>query len=216
MLERLLDEVDWNSDEESSIRRPYGRDLCKVPRQQTAYGEPGTHYAFSGSVVHARPWIPVLLELRDALHGRTGFRANFVLVNHYRSGADYMGWHSDDERDMGPEPELYSLTLGAARDFQFRRRAARGAGNAPPREIITLPLASGSLLHMQHPTNRDFKHQLPRRGGRQPEHIGPRVNLTWRRIAVDERTRTSIAGHHHHVPAHGGPGSRYITQLLGR
>ena len=72
-LTRLLAVVEWNSDEESSVRRPYSRERVHIPRQQTAYGEPGTSYAFAGCVVWARPWIPSLALLRDLLHERTGF-----------------------------------------------------------------------------------------------------------------------------------------------
>ena len=182
-FERLQRELAWNSDEESSIPRPFSRERIAVPRQQTAYGEPGTCYRFAGVTVCARPWISPLLELRERVLKATGFESNFVLINRYRNGADYMGWHADDERDMGDEPELYSLSLGAQRDFALRRRPAR-ADDGSLQPIVSLPLASGSLLHLAHPTNRDWKHSLPKRGGKRPERIGPRLNLTWRRLAL--------------------------------
>lgn len=178
VLERDPPETFW-------FRLPGKRERVPLPRRQVAYGEEGLAYRFSGMSVPARPWIEPLASLRELLRRRTGFVANFVLVNHYRSGADRMGWHSDDEADLGPEPVLFSLSLGAVRDFQLRPKPR--ADIAAPRETITLPLAHGSLLVMRHPTNRDWKHQLPRRGGRDPERIGERFNLTWRRIEAAPR-----------------------------
>jgi len=187
-LSRLRREVEFDPPERTRIRRPFSRDWVDVPRQQSAYGDPGTCYAFSGTRVEARPWIEPLRALRERLAGYAGWTPNFVLVNRYRSGADCMGWHADDERDLGPEPEILSLTLGAERDFQFRRRdgfPGRGRAAAPAASTLTLRLGHGSLLVMSHPTNRDFKHQLPRRGGRRPERIPERWNLTWRHIHAD-------------------------------
>jgi len=186
-LSRLRLEVELDPPERTRIRRPFSRDWVDVPRQQSAYGDPGTCYAFSGTRVEARPWIEPLLTLRERLALYAGWTPNFVLVNRYRSGADCMGWHADDERDLGPEPEILSLTLGGERDFQLRRRDAfpRRGRPASAASSLTLRLGHGSLLVMSHPTNRDFKHQLPRRGGRRPDRIPERWNLTWRRIYAD-------------------------------
>jgi alkylated DNA repair dioxygenase AlkB len=104
-----------------------------------------------------------------------------VLVSYYRNGADYMGWHSDDEKDLGERPVIASISLGAAREFQFRHKQSSHS-----RESIVLE--HGSLLVMHHPTNRDWKHALPKRGGTHPERIGARLNLTFRRVATT-RTR---------------------------
>lgn len=167
--------------EELRIRLPYSSRTVPLARRQVAYGEPGTSYRFSGLCVAARPWTEPFVRMRDELRRRTGYAANFVLVNHYRCGADRLSWHADDEADLGPSPDLYSISLGAERDFQLRPKAAF-AGDGRRSESVTLPLAHGSLLVMRHPTNRDWKHQVPRRGGRHPEVIGERFNLTWRRI----------------------------------
>ena len=139
-------------------------------------------------MVPARPWIPLLCTLRELLRERTGYAPNFVLVNYYRSGRDCIGWHADDERDLGNAPTILSLSLGATRDFQLRHREAfPRAGQAARRhelQTVTIPLCSGSLLIMRDPTNKNWKHQLPRRGGTQAATIGARLNLTWRRIVV--------------------------------
>ena len=185
-LERLRAEVVFEAPEACRIRRPFSTEWVHIPRQMAAYGDPETCYVFSGARVRARPWIPELLELRERLAGWAQRSLNFVLIHRYRDGADCMGWHADDERDLGPEPEILSLTLGAARDFQLRHRDAfPRAGRPAPRpelETLSLRLAHGSLLAMRHPTNRDWKHQLPRRGGRRAHAVGERWNLTWRTI----------------------------------
>lgn len=178
---RLLGEVAFDPPEASRLRQPFTGRMVEIPRRQAGYGDPGARYAFSGACVAARPWTPSLRRLRALLRKRMGAEPNYVLVNLYRDGADRVGWHSDDERDLGPEPVILSLSLGAPRDFQLR---ARGVAPQAAREVgtVTLTLAPGSLLVMRHPTNAWWKHQLPRRGGSRPERIGPRLNLTWRTV----------------------------------
>jgi len=182
----LLARLEFDSVEASRVRRPFSSEMVAIPRRQTAYGEPGTSYRFAGCTVPARPWIPPLRALRDRVCARAGFGFNFVLVNHYRSGSDCIGWHRDDEKDLGAEPEIASLSLGATRDFQLRHRdafARRGRpALRPDLATVTLPLVGGSLLVLRHPTNRDWMHQLPRRGGRRAAQIAERLNLTWRCI----------------------------------
>ncbi len=178
LLPRLLAELEFDAPEVSRMRQPFTGRWVELPRRQAGYGDSGTAYAFSGSEVPARPWTPLLRELRARLRQATDVDPNYVLANLYRNGADHVGWHTDDERDLGPEPLILSLSFGATRDFQFRRRgeAARAF------DTVSLPLVSGSLLVMRHPTNASWKHQLPRRGGKRPERVGPRLNLTWRWI----------------------------------
>jgi DNA oxidative demethylase len=184
----LLAQLVFNTTEASKVRRPFSRDTIAIPRRQTAYGDPGTSYTFAGCVVPARPWIPLLLELRALLRMRTGYDPNFVLVNHYRMGLDCIGWHADDERDLGEAPDILSLSLGTERDFQFRHREAFPHVGRPARrpdlQTVTIPLRSGSLLIMRDPTNKLWKHRLPRRGGKHAQEIGERLNLTWRQIVL--------------------------------
>ena len=184
----LLASLEFNTEEASRVRRPFSREKIAIPRLQTAYGDPGASYTFAGCVVPARPWIPLLSTLRQLLSVRTGEAPNFVLINYYRDGRDCIGWHADDERDLGDAPTILSLSLGATRDFQLQHREAFPRAGQPARrpdlQTVTLPLGSGSLLIMRHPTNQDWKHQLPRRGGNKAAAIGTRLNLTWRRIVM--------------------------------
>ena len=171
----LLSSIEFDSIERSMIRRPFSCERIRIPRMQSAYGDAGTSYRFSGVTVESRPWTSTLDDVRGRLRAEGIIDANFVLVSYYRDGADYMGWHSDDERDLGDAPTIASLSLGAERAFRFRHKL-------PPHESRTLTLGHGSLLVMHHPTNRDWKHALPKRGGSRPERIGPRLNLTFRRV----------------------------------
>jgi len=186
-IQGLMARIEFDPEAASMVRRPFSRDKIAIPRRQTAYGDVGTAYTFSGCVVPVRPWIPILDALRDLLRERTGYTPNFVLVNYYRSGSDYIGWHADDERDLGSAPTILSLSLGAERDFQFRHREAfpRARRRAPRPELktVTITLRSGSLLTMKDPTNKNWKHQLPKRGGKAAQAMGERLNLTWRQIS---------------------------------
>jgi len=186
LLEALLSEIEFASDAESRVRRPFSSERVAIPRRQSAYGEPGTHYRFAGCTVAARPWLDSLAQLRERVSERAGTRFDFVLVNHYRSGHDCIGWHRDDEADLGARPDIASLSLGATRDFQLRHRDAfprrSGPARRPDLATVTLPLAAGSLLLLRHPTNHEWMHQLPRRGGLRAGEIPERLNLTWRRV----------------------------------
>ena len=144
------------------------------------YGDDGARYQYSGVCVLARAWAeaPTLVQQRELLCERTGFRASFVLINRYLNGADSISAHSDDEKDLGPAPTIHSQSFGAERRFRFRpsRAAAMAA------ESVQLDLAHGSLLTLRHPTNCLWTHELPKAGGCHPERIGARLNLTWRQV----------------------------------
>ncbi len=112
-----------------------------------------------------------LAALRDRLRKELGVPFNSVLANLYRDGRDAMGWHSDDEPELGAEPVIASLSLGAARRFVLRRRDDHAVKQ-------TLVLAPGSLLVMRGACQRDWQHALPRTA----KPVGPRLNLTFRHI----------------------------------
>ena len=141
------------------------------PRLSCWIGDPQARYRYSGALFEPRPWTPVLESLRERLLAEGIGRFNSVLVNRYRSGGDYMGWHSDDEPELGTEPLIASLSLGAARRFLLRRRdeAARKA------EFL---LGHGDLLLMGGSTQRFYQHALPKMARVQ----GERINLTFRWI----------------------------------
>jgi len=158
--------IEWR--EESLLI--FGRRV-KVPRLCAWYGDVGVAYQYSHTVHRAEPWPRIVGSLRDALHERLAIRFNFVLANLYRDGNDTMGWHSDDEAELGAQPIIASLSLGATRKFVLKARAAGG-----PK--LELPLEHGSLLVMRGDTQKNFRHALPRT----KKACGERINLTFRRI----------------------------------
>ena len=151
-----------------------------IPRRQTAFGDSGTSYTFSGVTISANPWIPSILELKSAIESATNECYNFVLVNYYRNGLDYIGEHRDDETELCPNSSIASLSLGQEREFRFRHKDARGSKASrkiPPLKIF---LAYGSLLLMNPPTNRFWYHSLPKRKC----VTGARLNLTFRKMKI--------------------------------
>lgn len=153
--------------------------VIPIPRQQTVFGDEGLRYSYSGVTLASNSWIPITSSLKSAVEWAAGDTFNFVLINRYKDGEDYMGEHRDDERDLDPSGVIASLSFGAERDFVFRHAESRGK-NAKRKEInpIKITLLSGSLLLMKPPTNREWYHSLPVRKGVHDV----RINLTFRRV----------------------------------
>lgn len=150
--------------------RLFGREV-DAPRLSCWIGDPGASYRYSGTRFEPHPWPPALLPARARLAAEIGVRFDSVLANRYRDGADAMGWHSDDEPELGPDPVIASLSLGATRRFRLKPRA--GGGDA-----LSLDLPHGSLLLMRGATQAHWRHALPRTA----RPVGERINLTFRRI----------------------------------
>ena len=155
----------------------FGR-TSDVPRLTAWYGDPGCSYRYAGLQLDPLPWTPTLQALRPRVEAAAGTAFNSVLLNLYRSGDDSMGWHADDEPELGPAPVIASVSLGAARTFQLKHRQDRGQ----PR--IDLELAHGSLLVMYPPTQSHWLHGVPKRRRGEP---GPRINLTFRHVVPTPR-----------------------------
>jgi alkylated DNA repair dioxygenase AlkB len=163
----LLDLVDWTQ----HIIRIRGREVAS-PRLSAWYGDPDAHYSYSGLSLEPRPWLPVILELKTRVEAVCNAPFNSVLLNLYRNGADSMGWHSDDEPELGERPVIASLSLGAIRRFRLRHRRRKEL------QPVALDLENGSLLIMEGDTQRFWKHQVPKTR----RATEPRVNLTFRNI----------------------------------
>lgn len=165
-LAALLAETPW---EQPQVRL-YGR-LYPVPRQVAWYGDAGARYRYSGLSHRPLPWTPLLAEIRAAVEAFVGQPLNGVLLNHYRDGRDSMGWHSDDEAELGRNPLIASLSLGGTRRFDLRR-----VGQS--RIAHSLLLEHGSLLVMAGATQHHWQHQVAKT--RRP--CAPRLNLTFRQV----------------------------------
>jgi alkylated DNA repair dioxygenase AlkB len=170
VLAELLATIRW----ETHHIRLFGREVAS-PRLSCWIGDPGTGYTYSRSHLEPRPWPSALTALRGRVETACGARFNSVLANLYRDGNDSMGWHSDDEPELGEQPLLASLSLGAERCFRLRRKLPRGV-RASPHDTIRLPLPHGSLLRMAGQTQRLYRHDLPKS---RSVHAA-RINLTFR------------------------------------
>ena len=163
----LIAEADW----EQQVLKIFGREVA-APRLSAWYGDPGAAYAYSGLRLEPKPWLPALSELRSRLERRTGCHFNSVLLNLYRDGRDGMGWHSDDEPELGYAPTIASLSFGGARRFLLRHRTRRDL------DTLTLHPGHGSLILMAGSTQRCWKHSVPKTA----RPTEPRLNLTYRAI----------------------------------
>ncbi|WP_449465796.1 alpha-ketoglutarate-dependent dioxygenase AlkB family protein [Stenotrophomonas humi] len=177
LLQTLREEVPW----EVHRIRMFGR-WVDSPRLSCWVGDPQAHYRYSGADFVPRPWPPALLPLRERLQQTCAAPFNSVLLNRYRDGRDSMGWHSDDEPELGERPVIASLSLGATRRFLLRRRD----DNALTTEFL---LAHGDLLVMAGDTQRFHQHALPKTA----RPLGERINLTFRQIS-ERRSGSRPAG----------------------
>ena len=167
LLSELIRETPWRS-EEITV---WGKKHLQ-PRLTAWYGDEGQNYTYSGILMNPVPWTQTLLELRELVESKCDEVFNSVLLNYYRDGHDSMGFHSDDEAELGPRPTIASLSLGESRLFAFKRKCRSDA------LLVNIELASGSLLLMKGDTQRNWKHGIAKTS----RPLGPRVNLTFRRI----------------------------------
>lgn len=163
IFEALLEDVPW---EQHDITI-YGRTVSE-PRLSAWVGDEGTEYTYSGRLRTPSPWTAALSEMREVCERVANARFNAVLCNLYRDGQDSMGWHSDDETDLGANPVIGSVSLGSERRFRLRHKKSR--------ETITLDLPANSLLVMAGECQRHWQHSI----AKTTREVGPRINLTYR------------------------------------
>jgi len=165
-FERLIKELDW-SQQRITV---YGKQH-DVPRLSAWYADDGKTYEYSGLRSVGLPWVPVLTELKKSLLNVTDQAFNSVLANLYRNGADSVGWHADDEPELGREPVIASFSFGEERRFQLKHKTIKSL-----RHSVILP--HGSLLIMKGATQANWLHQIPKSSRPMRE----RVNLTFRQV----------------------------------
>ncbi len=166
-LKHLINDIKWKREK----IRMWGREI--VTKKRIAwYADEGKSYTYSGSTFHPDQWNELLLEIKKHVEQYIKFQFNSVLLNEYPNGKVGMGWHSDDERELGIDPIIASLSFGANRDFIFKHKTDKRFEN------IKIHLKSGSLLLMLGSTQHHWKHSLPKR----LKVREPRINLTFRKI----------------------------------
>lgn len=142
------------------------------PRLTASHGDEGVTYFYSGTENKALPWTPTLLEIKRRIEVVRG-RYNYCLLNRYRSGADSVGLHADDEPGM--ENVIGSLSLGSTRTFRIRHNRTK--------ETRRFPLGHGTLLIMAGTMQHFWKHEIPKT----TQSVGERINLTFRMIGQASR-----------------------------
>lgn len=175
-LEQLCRDVPW---QQRTGVRDHG--TYQQPRLTAWYGE--LPYTYSGTTLHPNPhWLPVLRELQGQVETNTGHSFNSLLCNLYRDEKDSVDWHSDDEPALGPRPVIASLSLGATRTFEMRKKPPpEEDGDYTYAERVKIPLSHGTLLLMEGATQADWQHRVPK----EYHSREPRVNLTFRTIFPD-------------------------------
>ncbi len=148
----------------------YGRWVWS-PRLQCWIGDASARYRYSGLDLEPEPWPQWLADVKRMVESASSSHFNSVLCNWYRNGSDSMGWHSDNEPELGPAPLIASLSLGQPRTFHFRP-----VGKTRTFASFTLP--HNSLLIMPPGLQTHYQHQLPKTR----KVIGDRFNLTFRSI----------------------------------
>lgn len=165
-MKSLREKIAW----ECHRIKIFGREVDS-PRMSCWIGDADASYVYSKTRFEPRPWLPELQEIRQRLQNEFEASFNSVLANMYRNGQDSMGWHSDDEPELGKQPVIASISLGATRRFSFKAKTAGAKA-----EHLELP--SGSLLLMQGDTQKNYRHALAKTS----KPVGERINLTYRFI----------------------------------
>ena len=167
LMNALQEEIPWKQEHIKLFGKTH-----PTPRLTAWHGNTHCVYKYSGVVNQPFPWTPSLLTIKTRIESLSnGATFNCVLLNFYRDGSDKMGWHSDDEKELGPNPSIASVSFGATRRFDFKHKT-------DPSNKFSLELHSGSVLLMQGDMQHHWLHQLPA----QKRIQEPRINLTFRYI----------------------------------
>jgi alkylated DNA repair dioxygenase AlkB len=163
LFQELLETTPWQKDEVVLFgqRRILSRKVAWM-------GDDGFTYSYSGTSKTAMPWTPPLALVKERVERQTDRRFNSCLLNLYHDGSEGMGWHSDDEKTLGQNPVIASVSFGAERVFKFKHRESK--------EVVSVVLENGSLLVMKGETQHHWVHTMPKT----KKITTPRINLTFR------------------------------------
>lgn len=167
MVRKLIEDTIWRQENV----RIYGKEF-QQPRLVSLYGDSGKQYDYSGISLHPFPWTDFLREIKRRIEDCTEATFNAVFLNLYRDHNDSMGFHSDDEKELGKSPIIASVTFGATRTFLLKHKFKKEL------PLVKIPLEAGTVLLMKGVTQHYWKHGI----NKQTAPCGPRVNLTFRTI----------------------------------
>ena len=166
-IKELIENIEWKEE----VVNIWGKKI-KLKRRIAWYGNSGKEYTYSGLTVRPLEWNSTLLEIKSKIEASSSTEFNSVLLNDYTSGEIGMGWHSDDEKELGRNPVIASVSFGAERDFHLRHK------NIKNLDKIQMKLKNGSLMFMLSETQHYWQHSIPKR----LKVKGQRINLTFRKI----------------------------------
>ena len=165
LFNHLMDSLNWKQND----IRLFGKDM-KEPRLSYFMGDKS--YTYSNINLPKRTWDPTILDLKNRIEElNLKYRFNSALLNLYRNGDDSMGWHSDDEKELGGNPVIASLSVGATRRFQIKPKVNGG-------KMKSIDLHHGTLLIMKGEMQHFWKHAIPKQKGLNEA----RINITFRDI----------------------------------
>ena len=167
IIPRLNSDINWMREKITM----WGKKII-TKRRIAWYGDEGRSYTYSGTTFQPSTWNQILLRIKDRVESKTSHKFNSVLLNDYKDGSVGMGWHSDDEKELGKNPIIASLSFGANRDFILKHREKKDI------EKVKIHLKNGSLLLMLDSTQHYWKHSIPKR----LKVKNSRINLTFRKI----------------------------------
>ncbi len=165
LFSSAINEIPWKT----STIKMYGKEV-PIPRLQCWVGDPGCEYAYSGKSLQRYDFFEPLIEIRSSIEDRLGIYFNSVLANLYRDGNDSMGFHADDEPELGNNPVIASVSLGADRPLIFQ--------NKDKTETKIFDQPHGSLMIMRGATQSTWKHGIRKT----KKILEPRINFTFRNI----------------------------------
>ncbi len=165
LFELLKNEIPWQHDEITV----YGKKHLQ-PRLTSLFGNDGKPYGYSNIIMQPNRWNPLLMFIKNEVEAICNENFTTVLLNYYRDGKDSNGWHADNEKELGRNPVIASVSFGAERVFQLKHNVTNKRQN--------INLENGSLLVMKGTTQHFWKHQIPKSS----KEKGARINLTFRII----------------------------------
>lgn len=166
LFQQLMTETPWQHDAITLFGKTHPQ-----PRLTAFYGAEDLSYSYSNIKMNANLWTFTLLKLKSEIEKKAATSFNSVLLNLYRNGKDSNGWHADNEKELGINPIIASVTLGSERFFHLKH-----INN--PEHKCKIKLENGSLLLMKGSTQHYYKHQIPKT----MQEVEPRINLTFRTI----------------------------------
>ena len=166
IFEKLLNEIPWQQDDITVFGKTHPQ-----PRLTALFGNEGKPYSYSNIVMQPHHWNPLLMYIKTEIEEICNENFTTVLLNLYRDGKDSNGWHADNERELGRNPIIASVSFGAQRSFHLKH-------NTLPEAKLKITLENGSLLIMKGETQHFWKHQIPKTA----KPTAARINLTFRII----------------------------------